>query len=187
MKGVRLLSDNNVENKAKSIEDNSSNLFFNQKALTKLQSPDDLDKYLSVSTPGAWLMVAACLLVMVGYLFWCIYGISVDRTTLNCVKNDDYLIAFADAETAIQIEKGDSAYINGKTYTVKEVVLSPVNNKELVEKYALNPLLADVLIEDKKSYVVLIDVGKDDIPKNKPLEVSIILDERSPIDSMFEL
>lgn len=179
------MSDNKTEKNEKSKEKNPSGLFYNQKALDRLQSPDDLEKYLHISTPSAWIMIVACATVMLGFLCWCIWGTSVESTTVKGVKSKNYVVAFADAETAIQIEEGDEAFLDGNMYNVDTVVLSSMDKDQIIDEYSLNPLIADVLVSDNKSYPVLIDIGNDKVPDNKPLDVAITLDRKSPISLLF--
>ena len=39
---------------------------FTKKATEKLRSPDDLDEYVRVTNPSIWVVLAACISLMVG-------------------------------------------------------------------------------------------------------------------------
>ena len=51
-----------------------SNAIFNKKAMDKMQSPDDLDRYLRVSNPRFWATLFACAVFLAGFLIWGIFG-----------------------------------------------------------------------------------------------------------------
>ena len=47
---------------------------FNKRATEKLRSPDDLDKYVRVTSPSVWVILAACIILIVGLLAWGLFG-----------------------------------------------------------------------------------------------------------------
>ena len=55
---------------------------FREKAVERVNQPEDLNEYVRVTTPSVWIVLAAVLLLVAGVLAWTIFG-SVD------VHNDD--------------------------------------------------------------------------------------------------
>ena len=53
---------------------NASSSIFNKKASEKLRNPDDLDKYLRVTNPSVWIVIAACVVLLLGLLAWGVFG-----------------------------------------------------------------------------------------------------------------
>lgn len=53
---------------------------FRKKSLENLNSPDNLDEYLKVTNVPGWLILIACILILVGLVIWCI-GAQVDGTS----------------------------------------------------------------------------------------------------------
>ena len=47
---------------------------FRQKNVEKVQSPEQLNDYIRVATPSAWLALAACVLLLIGFLVWSVFG-----------------------------------------------------------------------------------------------------------------
>ena len=47
---------------------------FRQKNVEKVQSPEQLNDYIRVDAPSAWLAVAACVLLLLGFLVWSVFG-----------------------------------------------------------------------------------------------------------------
>ena len=64
-----------------------NNTIFRQKNINKVSSPEKLDDYIRVTTPGVWLTLAAILILLIGAVAWGIFGtITVhnpDGTTEN--------------------------------------------------------------------------------------------------------
>lgn len=47
---------------------------FREKSLQAVESPESLNDYLRVTSPGVWLVLAAVILLLVGAILWGIFG-----------------------------------------------------------------------------------------------------------------
>lgn len=47
---------------------------FREKSLEKVKSPDNLNEYIRVSNPGVWTLMAAIVVLLVGFCIWGIFG-----------------------------------------------------------------------------------------------------------------
>lgn len=54
---------------------------FQQKALNKLQSPDELDKLYSVTDPKGWVGLATVLFLILSGIIWAVFGVMADKVT----------------------------------------------------------------------------------------------------------
>lgn len=167
---------------------NSSKMFFSKKALSNLQSPEDLEKRLSVTAPSVWIIIIACVALLAGVLIWSIFGVSMKRTVLKGVWTDGYIIAFADSDSAILIDKGSPAYIDGKMYEVEYVDFTPIDSASLQKEFDIEQLYADFLLpsNSKASYPVMIKKDYEKDIDTRIMDVTVITDERSPIQLLFE-
>jgi hypothetical protein len=52
----------------------ADNSIFTKKATDKLRSPDDLDEYVRVTNPSVWVVLAACIVLLVGLFAWAVFG-----------------------------------------------------------------------------------------------------------------
>ena len=64
---------------------------FREKSLEAVESPESLNDYLRVTSPGVWLVLAAVICLLVGAILWGVFGHI--RTT---------------AQVAVQVENGKS-------------------------------------------------------------------------------
>ncbi len=71
--------------KAKTIEKD-------RKALDRLQSPDDLDRYLRMTTPGIWISIIVCAAILLGIGAWVVFGSVSDHITLRGVATKDGIV-----------------------------------------------------------------------------------------------
>ena len=79
-----------------------------KKALNRLQSPDDLDKYLRMTSPGIWISIIACVAILLGIAAWAVFGSVSDHITLKGISDGaGNIYCFVDSNTALRIKKGD--------------------------------------------------------------------------------
>ena len=53
---------------------NDASSIFRKKSLERVASPDQLDQYIRVSSPAAWLVLSAILLLLVAAIVWACLG-----------------------------------------------------------------------------------------------------------------
>ena len=92
-----------------------------KKVLDRLQSPDDLDYYLRMTTPGIWISIVACAAIILGIGAWALFGSVSDHITLQGVAAMDGIVCFVDNDTALRIKEGDFAYVDGVPESVTRV------------------------------------------------------------------
>ena len=57
---------------------------FREKSLERIESPEKLNDYLRVTSPGVWLLLATVIIVLAGVCVWGIFG-RIDATTSAAV------------------------------------------------------------------------------------------------------
>ncbi len=50
------------------------NGIFRQKSIDKVSSPEKLDDYIRVTTPGVWITITAIVILLVGTIVWGTFG-----------------------------------------------------------------------------------------------------------------
>lgn len=59
---------------------------FREKSLERVESPEQLNDYIQVASPGVWLSLAACLLILLGLLVWSMFGTVEERADDGTVR-----------------------------------------------------------------------------------------------------
>lgn len=54
-------------------EKNKSSIF-REKSMERISSPEDLNDYVRVASPGVWLVLAAIVVLLAGFVVWGVYG-----------------------------------------------------------------------------------------------------------------
>ncbi len=63
------------------------NGIFRQKSIDKVSSPEKLDEYIKVTTPGVWLALAAMIILLAGAIIWGTMGELTVHNSDGTTKN----------------------------------------------------------------------------------------------------
>ena len=63
---------------------NEKETIFRKKSIEKISSPEQLHDYIKVSSPGAWIVLLAIIVFLVGALVWAVNG----SITVNTEKGE---------------------------------------------------------------------------------------------------
>ena len=102
----------NVENKS----------VYRQSSLDRIQSPEQLNSYLRVTNPSAWIVLIAVIVLLVGALVWGSFtyiGSFVDGNAH--VENGVMTIVFEDDDLARNVQPGMNVTIGEANATVTSV------------------------------------------------------------------
>ena len=155
-----------------------------KKALDRLQSPDDLDKYLRMTTPGIWVSIIACVAILLGIIAWAVFGSVSDHITKKGGAGVDGIVCFVDTDTALRIKPGDFAYVDGNLETVLYVEewATDVDN---YKSEGLTDLEIRQLAGDVKMVHPVIISDSEHYDLKKSVEVTITVDQKTPLSMIF--
>ena len=161
---------------------------FNQKATEKLRSPDDLDKYVRVTNPSVWVVLAACIMLLAGLLVWGVFGTVTTGVSAMGVRSGESTVCLLPIDTAKKVNVGDSANVEGCKMKVASISPLPVSREE-AKKYVESDYLRSTLLKEDWAYVVNLennDTDDGNIPaENVPLEVTITTMRIPPLSLVF--
>lgn len=154
---------------------------FNPKATEKLRSPDDLERYVRVTNPSVWAVLAACIALLAGLLAWGVFGAVSTSVAATGVSVDGTAMCFLPAEDVAKVHVGDAASVDGRQLTVAEVAAVPLSRDEAHEQLGSDYLVASLLEGDWAYQVVFEGTGASELASNVPLTVSIVTERVAPI------
>ena len=153
---------------------------FNKKATEKLRSPDDLDKFVRVTNPSVWVVLAACVALLAGLLTWGVFGAVTSSVSATGVAIDGKALCFLDAEDAAKVDVDDDANVAGRPMKVASVAVVPVSQKEAGEILA-SDYLVHALMKGDWAYQVTFEGDASDLINAVPLTVNITVESDTPI------
>ena len=98
---------------------------FRRSTMNRIASADELDHYIKVTNPSAWVVTIAALLLIAGVIIWAVVAIvpvTVETTGIHyrdSSSGENVVLCWVDKSTAQKIEdSGAKASIDGETVQV---------------------------------------------------------------------
>ncbi len=158
---------------------------FNAKARERLRTPDDLEKYIRVTNPGIWIILAACVALLLGLLAWGVFGTVATTVTCQGTIIGSDAVAFLDGENVLKVHAGDSATMLGEKLKVVEVSETPLSRDEAKEVLGSDYLVSTLLDSDWGYLVHCTGDGKYEFGQGVPVPMSITVEHVAPISLIF--
>lgn len=163
----------------------TSSAIFNKKAAEKLRSPDDLDKFVRVTNPSVWLVLAACIVLLVSLLAWGVFGTATTGVQATGAYVNGSVVCFLSGEDASKVHVGDVANVEGEQMEVSSISAVPLSRDE-AKQVVISDYLVSTLVNGDWAYVVYFE-GDGDYPfaEGIPLSVNITTERIAPIGLVF--
>ena len=111
---------------------------FREKSIQRVTSPEQLNDYVRIVTPGVWFTVIAIVVFLAGLFVWATFGhIDSTVTTAGIVENGTITVYIGE-DKIDKVDIGDNIKVNDKTFSVSEVERVPVSVGEDFPEYALH-------------------------------------------------
>lgn len=163
----------------------ASSSIFNAKATEKLRSPDDLEKYVRVTNPSVWVVLGACVALLLGLLAWGVFGAVSTSISSTGVVADGRAVCFLSAEDVARVHVGDTANVGGQQMSVIEVAEVPFSRDEAHDQLGSDYLVSSLLEEDWAYVVEFSGEGIGQLAQGVPLSVYITTERVAPIQLLL--
>jgi multidrug resistance efflux pump len=145
--------------------DKTKRELFQQKALDRLRSPDDLDNFFTSATPVVWISLVTVLLLIASGVVWSFFGVMADKVTgAGLIVDSSGIVNIAPAtggrvvelrmEAGDTVQKGQIVALVEQYSTEQEIarLKAEMNNtashSEMAAKVAQLNSLMDKLLRD---------------------------------------
>ena len=109
------MQDNNSE--AKAVPEKKFSLF-REKSLEAVESPESLNDYLRVTSPGVWLVLGAVVALLVGAVLWGVFGHISTTASLAVVADGESCVCYVPYDILPQVVSGGSVAVDGESYAL---------------------------------------------------------------------
>ena len=92
---------------------------FREKSLEAVESPEALNDYLKVTSPGVWLILAAVIVLLVGGILWGIFGRITTTAELAVSVRDGQAVCYVPASVAERVMARGRITVDGQEYLLK--------------------------------------------------------------------
>ncbi len=157
---------------------------FRQSALSRIASADDLDKYIRVTNPSAWVVLFASILLIGGLAIWSATAVIPTTVEVPGVVMGKDVICWVDEETKEKIMEGG---VYATVLDVEAIELEyeeiPYSKAEVVQRFQSDYLLDAVTLYDWNYELTLkLPHTLEGIGENtRPVPVSITVSETRPL------
>jgi hypothetical protein len=126
---------------------------FREKNVNELNSPDELNEYLRVTSPSIWLVMAAVIVLLLGLIVWASVGEihTKESATVN-VKGDEATVYVSGAR-ADMVRNGNIVEIDGQRTVLTDVSFDEYGRavgKAKVSDLSEGTYQAEVIVESIK-------------------------------------
>ncbi len=159
---------------------------FNRQATERLHNPDDLDRYVRVARPSAWILLVACVLLVGGLIVWGLFGTVNVNVNSTGVRIDDHLYCFLSSDDGPHTKVGDVARMGDVQVRVASVSVIPLSPDEVKAIVGSDYLVSTLTNGEDWVFEVLFegdDIGS--LPEGVPLSTSITAEKVTPFDMAF--
>ena len=127
---------------------------FRKKSLERVSSPEQLNEYIRVSTPGMWMVLVSIVALLIGVCVWSVVG-HLDTTLQTVAIGENGQMTAYVRETEITcVEPGMAVSIGDATYTVAEIPVKPEAAGDNFDEYALH---VGEIVQGEWLYAVALD------------------------------
>ena len=104
---------------------------FRETALRKMSSADDLDRYLQVTNPSAWVLIGAVAALLIAALIWgCTASLPITASTIGVVKNGE-IVCFLPLDESTMVRTDSKVTAAGRETYIKSVDDNPFSQREV--------------------------------------------------------
>ena len=113
-----------------------NNNLFRKKSVERLASPDQLDDYIHISNPSAWIVLAAFAILLIGICIWGIFGRLETTLSVVAIRDADRTVCCVREADFQQIRVGMIVEISGEEFVITDIEKTPVPVDESITGYA---------------------------------------------------
>ena len=94
--------------------------------MERLSSPEQLNDYIRVVSPAAWMVLAAVALLLVGVCVWGVFGRLDTVLQVGAMEQDGRLVCYVGEADIAGVAEGMPVEIGRAVFTVDSIAVQPV-------------------------------------------------------------
>ncbi len=102
------------------------NPVFRKKSLDRVSSPEELNDYIRVTSPGIWIALAAVLIMIAGFIVWGIVGKLETKVNSVAVSEQGTVVCYVKEADIGKVDKGDTVRLGGDEFAIEDISAEPV-------------------------------------------------------------
>ena len=111
---------------------------FRKKSIDRVSSPEQLDAYIRVASPGVWLVLMAIVALLVGVCVWGVLGRLDTTVSAVAVCEEGAVGLYVKEGQQTGLQPGMEVQIGGKSCIITEIAPMPEAAGRILSDYALH-------------------------------------------------
>ncbi|MBR5509054.1 MAG: hypothetical protein IKV59_03265 [Lachnospiraceae bacterium] len=168
---------------------------YQKKAVERLESPDQLDRMIFVTSPMTWMLIAGFAVILSAFLAWTFLGTIRQSITVNGMVTENVsLLAYVpldeiqelkeDNRCLIRVTAGEHAGVelDGKVAQIDHQIVS----REMMEHTLQNDGLVTYFWQEEPVCGIMVSLEEEMVlEQGELLEMQVIVSEMSPYEFAF--
>lgn len=152
---------------------------FREKSVETIRSPESLNDYLRVTSPGVWIVMITVIMLLVGVLIWGIFG-SIDTSVQTAVITQN-----GQSRCVVPYEKLDAVLksgevtVDGVSYRLTQELSEPMTVSDGMDVYAR--LAGGFGVGD-----VVVEIRLDGAASEGVREGAVVTERIKPMSLLFQ-
>ena len=109
---------------------------FRRKSIDRISSPEQLNDYIRVASPRIWTVLAAVIILLVGFCVWGIFGSIESSVYCAAIIEDGNCTLYLPQAKVSSVQVGDPVTIENETTTLISIETEPMAVTESFSEYA---------------------------------------------------
>lgn len=105
--------------------ENKNDTLFRAKNIEKIESPEALNDYLQVTSPGVWLALGTVIIFLIGACIWGIFGRIESTVKAAVVSTSNESMCLVPADALESVVENRSIKVNNTIYELSPESLEP--------------------------------------------------------------
>lgn len=156
---------------------------FREKSIEKVTSPEQLNDYIRVTSPGVWLTLGAVLIFLVCACIWAAAGTLDITVEAKGLADGKILYCYLDEEDIQYVREGMAVHTKTGDGTVKSVSEVPDDYETMAQRLGGESMVHALHIQDGE-WRYLVEISREEASQG-PTDVQIVTDQVSPISYVF--
>lgn len=110
---------------------------FRKKSIERVSSPEQLNDYIRVSNPGIWMILAACIILLVGICVWGFFGRMETTVPAVALVEDGRMRIFIKEARAEEVSEGMLVLMEDNEFVIEEKEDMPIMLTSDYPEYAM--------------------------------------------------
>lgn len=129
-----------------------------QKNQEQIHSPEDLNQYVQVITPGYWMILGAVVILLAGMVLWGIFGHMESKLATRVYVADGAARCFVAEADISEVPAGTEVEVNGTRTKITNIAADPIRAGSIMSEYQLEQLDAPNVTADSWYYRADLDI-----------------------------